>query len=155
MWIAAVGLAWLAGSLFRSALSLHQAVLAVVLLAAPTGVVRGRLRLTLALLGSVLIAGEVLPQPVVAGYFLVGGSCCLGVCLNAARPAPCSPVVQALCVGVGAGLRLVGRAARDVGLDRAGRLRGDTGPDGPGLRCRHLGSMPGDGRSLADRVLDG
>ena len=71
LWIASVGLAWLAGSLLLPALSLHQAVLAVVLLAAPTGTVRGWLRLTLALLGSVLVAGEVLPQPAIAGYFLV------------------------------------------------------------------------------------
>ena len=71
LWIAAVGLAWLAGSLFLPALSLHQAVLAIVLLAAPTGAIRSRPRLILALVGGVLIAGEILPQPAVAGYFLV------------------------------------------------------------------------------------
>ncbi len=66
----AVGLAWLAGSVFQAALSLHQAVLIIVLLATPTGSVRGRPQLALALLASLLIAGEVLPQPAVAGTFL-------------------------------------------------------------------------------------
>ena len=90
----------------------------MVLLAAPTGAVRGRPRLALALLGSVLIAGEVLPQPAVAGYFLVVAGCRLGLC----RTPRAQHRVRLWCRHsrrTGAGFRLVGRASWDVGLDRA------------------------------------
>lgn len=67
----AVGPAWLAGSLFASARSLHQGVLVVALLAFPSGRISGLARQLLTL-GAVLVALEVVPQLGVAAlYFAV------------------------------------------------------------------------------------
>ncbi len=66
--VGAIGLAWLAGSLSASALSLHQGALAVALLAFPGGKIRGALRLPL-VVGAVLVAFELVPQLGVAALF--------------------------------------------------------------------------------------
>jgi signal transduction histidine kinase len=59
--IGAVGPAWLAGSVFASARSLHQGALAVALLAFPTGRVGGLPRRVLAF-GAILVSCEIVPQ---------------------------------------------------------------------------------------------
>lgn len=64
----AVGHAWLAGSVFESARSLHQGLLAVALLAFPTGQVRGAVRQLLAVSATIVIF-EVVPQMGVALIF--------------------------------------------------------------------------------------
>jgi signal transduction histidine kinase len=66
--VAAVGPAWLAGSVFASARSLHQGALAVALLAFPTGGVAGLPRRTFAF-GAILVSCEVVPQLGVAAFF--------------------------------------------------------------------------------------
>jgi signal transduction histidine kinase len=66
--IGAVGPAWLAGSVFGSARSLHQGILAVALLAFPTGRVPGLLRHALAF-GAILVSCEIVPQLGVAALF--------------------------------------------------------------------------------------
>jgi signal transduction histidine kinase len=66
--IGAVGPAWLAGSVFASARSLHQGVLAVALLAFPTGRLAGLPRQILAF-GAILVACEMAPQLGVAALF--------------------------------------------------------------------------------------
>jgi signal transduction histidine kinase len=66
--VAAVGVAWLLGSVVAQALSLHQAALVVALVAFPTGRIRGRIAwLVTALAG--LIALGIVPQPGVALLF--------------------------------------------------------------------------------------
>lgn len=64
----AVGPAWLAGSVFASARSLHQGVLAVALLAFPTGRIASLPRRILAF-GAILVSCEILPQMGVAALF--------------------------------------------------------------------------------------
>ncbi|WP_327636266.1 hypothetical protein OHB24_40495 [Kribbella sp. NBC_00482] len=72
--VAAVGGAWLLGSVFVQALSLHQSVLAVALVAFPTGQIRGRLAwLAVALAG--VVATGVVPQPAVALLFALAAVC--------------------------------------------------------------------------------
>jgi len=66
--VAAVGAAWLLGSLFAQTLSLHQAALVVALVAFPTGLIHGRIAwLVVALAG--LVALGIVPQPGVALLF--------------------------------------------------------------------------------------
>jgi signal transduction histidine kinase len=66
--VAAVGGAWLLGSVFAEALPLHQAVLVVALVAFPTGQIRGRFGWLVAALAGVVAVGLV-PQPGVALIF--------------------------------------------------------------------------------------
>ena len=71
--IGAVGPAWLVGSVFTWALSVHQAVLALALLAFPVGRIRGVLATVLAAAGAV-VAFEIVPQLGVAALFaLIAG----------------------------------------------------------------------------------
>jgi signal transduction histidine kinase len=70
--VGAVGPAWMLGSLFHSALSLHQGVLGIALLTFPAGRLRGRLRLVLGVC-AVVVASEVMPQLGVAMFFAVLG----------------------------------------------------------------------------------
>jgi len=72
--VAAVGGAWLLGSVFAQALPLHQAVLAVALVAFPTGQIRGRLGWLVAALAGVVAVGLV-PQPGVALLFAMVAVC--------------------------------------------------------------------------------
>jgi len=65
-----IGAAWLAGSLFASMRTLHQALLLVALALYPTGRTRKVPQLLLAAV-AVLVALQVLPQLVVAGVFAV------------------------------------------------------------------------------------
>jgi signal transduction histidine kinase len=71
--VAAVGAAWLLGSVLAQTLSLHQAALVVALVAFPAGLIRGRIAwLVVALAG--LVALGIVPQPGVALLFaLVAG----------------------------------------------------------------------------------
>ena len=68
--VAAVGGAWLLGSVFVQALPLHQAVLAVALVMFPTGVIRGRFAWLATAFAGVVALGLV-PQPVVALLFVL------------------------------------------------------------------------------------
>jgi signal transduction histidine kinase len=71
--VAAVGVAWLLGSVVAQTLSLHQAALVVALLAFPTGLIRGRIGRLVAVLAG-LVALGIVPQPGVALLFaLVAG----------------------------------------------------------------------------------
>ncbi|TCO51370.1 histidine kinase/DNA gyrase B/HSP90-like ATPase [Kribbella antiqua] len=72
--VAAVGGAWLLGSVFVQTLSLHQAVLAVALMAFPTGQIRGRFAWLVAALAGVVAVGLV-PQPGVALLFALVAVC--------------------------------------------------------------------------------
>ncbi len=66
--VGAVGPAWLAGSLFSSALSLHQALLAVALLTFPSGRLRNVPSVLISVC-AVLVGCEFVPQLGVAGLF--------------------------------------------------------------------------------------
>ncbi|WP_134124393.1 sensor histidine kinase [Kribbella kalugense] len=72
--VAAVGAAWLLGSVFVQALPLHQSVLAVALVMFPTGQIRGRLAWLAVALAAVVAAGFV-PQPGVALLFALAAVC--------------------------------------------------------------------------------
>jgi signal transduction histidine kinase len=81
--VAAVGAAWLIGSIFVSALSVHQAMLALALLAFPVGRIRGILRLLLGA-GAFVIGAGVVPQLGLAAFFAAVG---VGIYATVARTA--------------------------------------------------------------------
>jgi signal transduction histidine kinase len=130
--VAAVGLAWLAGSVVAETRSLHQGVLLVALLAFPYGRIRGAVRLTLAAaavvvafglvpqLGVVALFAAVVPVALVEGrlpgaFPAVGGSVLTGALLYAwwsgRTDVPVSALVvyEAALVAVAAGFALAAR----------------------------------------------
>ncbi|TCC43304.1 sensor histidine kinase [Kribbella sindirgiensis] len=97
--VAVVGGAWLLGSVFLQALPLHQAVLAVALVAFPTGLIRGRFAWLVAALAGVVALGFV-PQPGVALLFAL-----VAVCAVMRPPsARWYPVTAAVAVAVTLGI---------------------------------------------------
>jgi len=104
--VAAVGAAWLIGSIFVSALSVHQAVLALALLAFPVGRIRGILRLLLGA-GAFVIGAGVVPQLGLAAFFAAVG---VGIYATVARTAvaayPTFAAVAVAAIGSHSDLRI-------------------------------------------------